>query len=52
MAGLLGALSVALAIFVFGATAAPPTGRPVIVAGVTQWAALASQVVGPDAMVV
>jgi len=52
VAGLLGVLSVALAIFVFGATAAPTTGRPVIVAGVTQWAALARQVVGPDATVV
>ena len=49
---LLGALSLGLVVFVFSAIAVRPIGRPVIVAGVTQWAALTRQVVGPDAKVV
>ena len=52
----MGLTVLALGIFVVAvfASVSPsaPSGRPVIVSGVTQWAALAAQVAGPDATVV
>ncbi len=47
----LAALGVALVVFVASATPPKPSAGTSIVAGVTQWAALASQVVGSDAKV-
>ena len=44
--------AVAIAVFVVGGPASRQSNRPVVVSGVSQWAALADQVVGPDATVV